>query len=128
MLAPRFRFFGTLIPENENAGGSVICFHRDIPLEEAVVSHVITCQGRGYLVNIRSGRHNVVIVNVHIEPELTLRQLRRKLHLIHPHWPSHPNGVGIILGDFNIFDLEEGRHRWRPGEDCCVPLFLSTRP
>ena len=29
--------------------------------------------------------------------------------LIHPHWPACPCGVGVILGDFNICDPEEGR-------------------
>ena len=71
------------------------------------------CQGRDHIVNIQSGRHNLVIVNVHFEPELTLRQLRGRLHLIHPHWPSYPNKVDIILDDFNICDPEEGRiHVW----------------
>ena len=102
VLAPRFRFFGTFIADNENAGGSAICIHRDPLPEEALVTHLITCQGRDHLVNIQSGRHNFVIVNVHFEPELTLRQLRGRLRLIHPHWPAYPNGVGIILGDFNI--------------------------
>ena len=37
------------------------------------MTHLITCQGRDHLVNIQSGRHNLVIVNVHFEPELTLR-------------------------------------------------------
>ena len=84
------------------------------------MTHLITCQGRDPLVNVQSERHNFVIVNVHFEPELTLRHLRGSLHLIHPHWPSYPNGVGIILGDFNICNPEEGRfhvlepdiHRW----------------
>ena len=77
------------------------------------MTHLITCQGRDRLVNVQSERHNFVIVNVHFEPELTLRHLRGSLHLIHPHWPSYPNGVGIILGDFNICDPEEGRfHVW----------------
>ena len=91
-------FFGTFTPENEDAGGSAICIHSDV-----------ACHGRDHLVNIQSGRHNLVIVNVHFEPELTLRQLRRRLHLIHPHWPSYPNGVGLILVDFNTCDPEEGR-------------------
>ena len=43
------------------------------------------------------------------EPELTLRQLRDRLYLINRLWPSYSNGVGIILGDFNICDPEEGR-------------------
>ena len=65
VLAPWFRFFGTLIPENENAGGSAICIHRDLVPEEAIVTHLITCQGRDHLVNIQSGRHNFVFVNVY---------------------------------------------------------------
>ena len=43
VLAPRFRFFGTFIPDNENAGGSAICIHKDILPEEAIVTHLITC-------------------------------------------------------------------------------------
>ena len=39
VLAPRFRFFGTFIPDNENAGGSAICIHRDLLPEEAIVTH-----------------------------------------------------------------------------------------
>ena len=104
VLALRFRLFGTLLPDNENAGRSAICIHRDFLPEEA-----ITCQGRDHLVNIRSERHNLVIANVHFEPELTLRQLRCRLRLHHPHWRAYPCGVGIILGDFNICDPEEGR-------------------
>ena len=107
VLAPQFRFFGTSLPDNENAGGSAICIHRDLLPEEAIVTYVITCQGRDHLVNIRSGRHNLVIVNVHFEPELTLRQLRGRLRLIQAHWPAYPNGVGVILGDFNICNPEK---------------------
>ena len=43
VLAPRFRFFGTFILDNENAGGSAICINKDILPEGAIVSHVITC-------------------------------------------------------------------------------------
>ena len=60
-------------------------------------------------VNIRSGRHSLVIVIVHFELELTLRQLRGRLSIILPHWPAYPCGVGVILCDFNICDPEEGR-------------------
>ena len=109
VLAWRFRLFDTFLPDNENEGGSAICIHRDLPPVEANVTHVVTSQGRDHLVNIQSGRHNLVIVNVHFEPELTLRQLRGRLRLIHTHRPAYPSGVGIILGDFNICDPEEGR-------------------
>ena len=103
-----FGFFGTFTPENENAGGSAICIHGDLPAD-AIVTHLGTCQGRDHLVNIQSGRHNLVIVKVHFESELTWRQSRGKLRLIHPHWPANHSGVGITLVDFNIYDLDYTR-------------------
>ena len=109
VLAPRLRFYGTFIPVNENAGGSAICIHRDLLPEEAIVTHLVTCQGRDHLVIIQSGRHNLVMISVHLEPELTLWRLRERLRFITPHWPSYPNAVGIILGDFKICEPEEGR-------------------
>ena len=102
-------FIWYFVPDNDNAGGSAICIHRGLLLEEAIVTHLITHHGRDHLVNIRSERHSLVIVNVHFEPELTSRQLRGRLGLVHLHWSAYPNGVGIILGDFNICDPEEGR-------------------
>ena len=93
-----FGCYGTFIPDNENAGGSAICIHWDLLPEEAIMTHLVTCPGRDHLVSIQSGRHNLVIVNVHFEPELTLRHLRDRLRLIHPHWPAYLNAVGIILG------------------------------
>ena len=109
VLAPRFRLFGTFLPDNENAKGSAICIHRALLSEDAIVTHEVTCQGHDHLVSIRSGQHSLVIVNVHFEPELTIRQLRGRLGIIHPHRPAYSNGVWVILGDFNICDPEEGR-------------------
>ena len=100
MLAPRFKIFGTFIPGNENAGGWAICTHKDLLPENAIVTHVIACQDRDHVVNIQSGQKNPVIVDVHLELELSLRRLRERVRLITPHWPSYPNAVGIILGDF----------------------------
>ena len=74
VFAPRFRLFGTFLPDNDNAGGSAICIHRNLLPLNALVTYVVTCEGCDHLVNIRSGRHNLVIVNVHFEPEGTLRQ------------------------------------------------------
>ena len=52
VLATQFQFFGTFIVDNENAGGSAICIHRNLPPEGAIVSHVISCQGRDHLESI----------------------------------------------------------------------------
>ena len=72
--APRFKLFGTFILGNENPGVSATCIHKDLLPEDAFVTHVITSQGRDHIVNVQSGRKNLVIVNVHFEPELTLRR------------------------------------------------------
>ena len=76
------------------------------------VAHPV-CHVRDIIVNVQSGRKNLGIVNVHFEPELTLRRLRERLRLITPHWPSYPNAVGIIMGDFDICEPEEGRFNVR---------------
>ena len=49
VLAPRFRLYGTFIPGNANAGGSAICIHKDLLLDDAVVTHVVSCQGRDHI-------------------------------------------------------------------------------
>ena len=130
-------FFGTFIPGNENAGGSAICIHRGLLLEEAVVTHLVTCQGRDHLVNIPSGRHNLVIVNVHFELELTLRQLRGRLGLTHPHWPAYPSGWALfwVISTFvtqKKDDLMSGSRRspmvTRERLQCFIPSFhMSLR-
>ena len=71
VFAPRFSFYCTFIPGNENAGGSARCIDKELLPEEAIVRHFITCQGRDHIVNVQSGLKNLVIVNVHFEPELT---------------------------------------------------------
>ena len=91
------------------AGGSTICIRKELLLKDAIVTHMINCQGRAHTVNVQSGRQSLVIVKVHFEPELTLRRLRETLRLVIPRWPSYPNAVGIILGDFNICEPEKGR-------------------
>ena len=43
---------------------------------------MVTCQCHDHIVNVRSGCRSVVVVNVHFDPELTLRSLRERLRLI----------------------------------------------
>ena len=49
-------FFVTFFPGNENAGGSAICIHKELLPEDAIVTHMITCQGRDHVVSRQSGR------------------------------------------------------------------------
>ena len=108
--------------------------HSKVPLpENAIVTHVITCQRRDHIVNAQSGRKNLVIVNVHFEPVLTLRRLRERLRLITPHWPPYSNAFGIIMGDLNICEPEEGRFNvWNQtftdGDTGKAALFHSLLP
>ena len=109
ILHPQFRMFGTFIPNNVNAGGSAVLIRGNLLPEDVVVTHEITCQGRDHIVRTRSGESVLVVINVHFEPHFILRDLRERLRRIVFHWPRCPEGFGMIIGDFNIFDPEEGR-------------------
>ena len=99
----------TFFRNNLNAGGSAICIHKNLFPGGAVISHVITCQGRDHIVSIHSGDSILVIVDVHFEPDLTLRSLRERLRLIFPHRPCNPGAFGVMAGDFNFCEPEQGR-------------------
>ena len=51
-LVPQFQLVGTFIPNCLNAGGSAICIHESLLPDGAMVTHVITCQGRDHIVTI----------------------------------------------------------------------------
>ena len=55
VLVPQFLLFGTFIPNKLGAGGSAICIHKSLLPDGAIVTHVITCQGRNHIVTIHSG-------------------------------------------------------------------------
>ena len=49
VLAPEFWLSGSFKPNNLNAGGSAACKQKNLLLEVAIVTHVVTCQGRDRL-------------------------------------------------------------------------------
>ena len=50
-----------------------------------------------------------ILANVHFKPTSTLRELRVRLRTTYAHWPMYPAGLGVLTGDLNICDPEEGR-------------------
>ena len=59
-----------------NSGRRVGCFFIIGTPDGAIVTPVTTCQGRDHIVTIRSGERVLVVVNVHFEPDVVLRDLR----------------------------------------------------
>ena len=54
-----------------------------------------------------------------------MRRLRVRFRLNTPHWPSYPNAVGIILGEFNFCDQK------KEGSMCGTkhsPMVTGERP
>ena len=94
VFAPNFRLFGTFISDDENAGGSAICIHKDLLPDDATVTHIVSCPGRDHIVRIQSEWTKLVIVNVHFELELTVRRLRGRMRIVTPHWPSAETDFG----------------------------------
>ena len=121
VLAPRFRFLGILL-DNENAGRSAICIHRDLLQEDAIVMHVVACQGLDYLVNIRSCCQRFFRTWIYFKAVKWQNVLFTRIGLY----------VAVVWaffgGDLNsVIRKKDDLMRWRPGEDCWVPFFLSTR-
>ena len=50
VLAPRFQLCGSFIPNNANAGAPAICNHKNLLLDDAFLTHVVTCQCRDHIV------------------------------------------------------------------------------
>ena len=88
-------------------------FHMNFLPDSAIITHVTTCQGRDHTVTITSGEGVLVVVNVHFEPDLAFRDLREKLRLISLRWPRYLEAFGMISGDFNICEPDEGRFNVR---------------
>ena len=110
VLVPQFRLYGTFFFSNNlNAGGSAVCIYKGLLPDGAMVTHVIACQGRNHAVNIQSGDRNLVVINVHFEPDLTPRNHLERLRPITPHWRLYPEALGVITVDFFICESEEGR-------------------
>ena len=61
---------------------------------------------------IRSGER-VLVVNVHFEPDVVLRDLRGRLRRFSTHWPHNPEALREILGDFIFCEPAEGRFNAR---------------
>ena len=80
---PTIPAIGTSTPYNLNAGGLTIGIHESLFTDGAIVTHLSTCQGRNHIVTIQSGAFVLVVVNVHFDPDLTMRRLRERLRLFH---------------------------------------------
>ena len=133
VLHTQFRLFGTFMLNNVNAGGSAIFIHKSLLSDGAIVNHMTACQGRDHIVTIRSGESVLVVVNVHFEPDLVLRNLCERLRRVSLHWQRYPEALCVIIGDFNICEPEEGRFNVRnqtfiEGDAGTPALFRSFFP
>ena len=108
-LHSHLRMFGKFIPDNVNAGGSAILIHKGLLPDHAVIAHETTQQERDHVIRIRTDESAPVITNVHLEPGVSMRNLRERLRRIAVHWPRHPEGFGFIIGDFNKCEPEGRR-------------------
>ena len=74
----------------------------------------------------------MVVVNIHFEPDLTLRNLREKQRLITPQWPLFPEALGVITWDFDSCEPEGRFYLWNQtfsdGDAVKAALFRSFFP
>ena len=101
--------FGTFTTVNVNSGGSVILARTDTFGLVTMIEQEETFPGRDHLVRIWQVGDSCTVINLHYQPEGTLQELRRRLRAAAALWPTHPDGAGNLVGDFNICDPAEGR-------------------
>ena len=70
-----------------------------------VLAHFVTHMGRDHGITISDVNMSLMIANVHLQPGTNLRNLCA----IREQWPDYLAGLGILLGDFNICEIEERR-------------------
>ena len=59
--------------------------------------------------------------------------LRERLRRLSTHWPQYPEGFGVIICDFDIFEPEEGRFNvgnqtFKEGDAGRTALFRTSFP
>ena len=108
-ISSQWHMVGTFVDGLVHAGGSAILVRKS-PLQGGCVrENVVIHIGRDHLITLRAANRLLMIANVHLEPGSNLTHLRGRLHASHGHWPRYPDGVGILIGDFNTCEPEEGR-------------------
>ena len=95
-----------------NTGGSVILIRKKCSNPGSAIIHKGLFPGRDHLFHIRCEDSLCIIVHVHFQPEGTLpereRELRGRLRHAAEWWSAYPEGLGFLMGDFNISDPDEG--------------------
>ena len=100
---------GTFTPGNVHSRGSVILIRKDILGPGTTIEHEEIFPGGDHLVRFRQLDCSCTVINLHYQPEGTLQELRQRLRAAAAMWPTYPDGVGFLVGDFNICDRDEGR-------------------
>ena len=60
------------------------------------------------MVRITAFQSCLLVVNVHLEPNTTIRELRRRVEWLRALWPSFRHGLGILTGGPNNCEADEG--------------------
>ena len=63
--------------------------------------------GRDHLVRLQQLDCKSTIINLHDQPDDTLKELRKRLRAAAARWPTYPDGIDFLVGDINI--LRSGR-------------------
>ena len=88
---------GAFINGQVNAGGFAILTRKALLHGDSLFTHVVTQHGRDHIVKIHSGDKSVMIASYHMELGSSLRNIRERLQLVATHWPTYPDGLGIIM-------------------------------
>ena len=109
--------FVLLLLGNVNYGCSVFLTRNDIFGPGTAFENEDICPGRDHLVRSRQLDCSCTVINLHNQPEDAFQELRQRFRAAVALWPTYPDGVGFLVGDFNICDPAEGMLNTRSQPD-----------
>ena len=87
----------------------IILVRKQCLLPGAEIHHHILHPGRDHMIRITSKTPSCTVVNVRFQREVSVAELRKRPRASWNVRPTHPDGVGFLVGDFDIVELDDGK-------------------
>ena len=109
------------------SGGCVIAINRAEYLHEnAEIQRTVIQRGRCIAVHILDNRRNLLIINLHLQPNLTTTQKKNLFNDIKNFIDNHNHATVIFGGDFNFIHNDDRRYDPTSGSELIESNDIAT--
>ena len=94
---------------SNTAGGVATFIRAEVARHFPIISNTILAEGRVLAVHLSNENDHLHFINLHLEPQASLRTCKDRLGAVLAYANAHPGHSIIIGGDFNFPAAGEGR-------------------